>query len=267
MQLTCPIDVKDWYKPTWSRLEAFPFTRIIDTEFEKWTDATFPAIGIVLATGALTIIYLMDLDSSYRYAVYALAWSFVRPAYVMVEYSFWRLWLAQCVQQRWAATFHDSQLSRKVLNKKDPMLWFRLWTYTPIFFAACACLGCAWAFPARRATLFWIAWTQSMEPVVALGLVSFIGLKQRMQKEGYTDPLPFRWGVALLIHSTGIVPCLAIVMNDISRGGFTLTDAEFWILERLLLYYIAAAAGCVLWLTGMLVLLYHSYIRRPSSRN
>ena len=236
-------------------------------------------------------ILLSIQDSLPWSGLYILPWVLIRAAYGILEHAFWQRWLARHVQQRWAATFHDNKMARKLLSSPQPTVTFTLWTHIPMFVAACSFLCSAWLSPTQRSTHIWIAVTLSTEPAIRLGLMKFRSTRQHFKAIGYTEPLPFRPNIAISIGITLSIPLLwlgwkglttsVLVPEKLSTSNLQREaeiqrmQAEIGRLEVVVSFYgvfmflnILYWLGALAWYFGLLGFLYSSFLNYFSiSRN
>ena len=130
--------------------------------------------------------------------------------------AFWQRRLARDVQQRWAATFHDNEMARELLSSQQPTVTFTLWTYIPMFVAACIFLCSAWLSPAQRSTYTWIAVALSIEPAIRLDLMKFRSTRQHPEATGCTELLPFRPNIAASIGVILLIPPICLALKKLS---------------------------------------------------
>ncbi len=262
-------DIASWPKPQWHRLDQFPFVGIVSVHFEKWTAAYYPSFVLTSVLGFIPTAYALDIDTLATVGKYFIPgwWLLARAMYSLVERALWQRWLAQCVQQRWAATFHNNAPAKALLSAKSPTLSFALWTYAPIFFLAFGSLMYSWTYPPLRMAFFWISLTLFAEPLVCLGFTTIMDLRQRLEASDQTDPFPFRSVVALLLCTTGAVPCIALMVKDLLfTGPWEMEGLELRVFEISLLWFFTSVFGCGFWATGLLSVLYLNYNGKiPSS--
>jgi hypothetical protein len=262
-------DVANWPKPDWFRLKAFPFVGVVDTHFEKWTAAFYPSLLLASVLGSVPILIYLDIDTLFIVARYFLPgwWLAARMLYAIVERAFWERWLAHCVQQRWAATFHRNHRPKDLLTIKSPTRFFAVWTHIPIFLFGIGILACAWVYPAYRFALIWFSVTVSAEPLFCLCFTEIMELRQKLEKDSLTDPFPFRPGLATILIGAGAVPVFSLMVKDLFfTGPWAMEGIEWLVFEASLFCWLAVCLGCGLWATGLQSVLYLTYRGRVQSQ-
>jgi hypothetical protein len=203
----------------------------------------------------------MDFDCLPRYGIYWIAYIWLRIAYALIQRAFWRFWLAQWVQKRWAATFYDSEVARELLTEKSPTLSFMVWTYTPIYVGVFVILVLSWMYPAHRTTFMWISLTVSLEPLVSLGFVKMTLMMQAFEASGFTDHLPFRWDGAVVLVVPGALPCVLIMLRELITGK-GLDERELRLFGWCVVYTVIAVSVNLIWITGFPGIYYSSYVNK-----
>jgi hypothetical protein len=83
-----------------------------------------------------------------------------------IEQAFWTRWLTEFAQQRWAASFYDSDLTRRLLSSHLPPTLTTLPTHIPSFLVGLVLL-LSWAF-SRQEWMLWCGGGTILEPFVRL---------------------------------------------------------------------------------------------------
>jgi hypothetical protein len=103
--------------------------------------------------------------------IYSTFWA-LRCASLLLEMAFWTRWLTEFAEQRWAASFYDSSLSKRLLDMQNPPLLITLPTHIPFFVLGMILLGFWIKF--RAAWLLWSAGTFIVEPFLRLIIQAII---------------------------------------------------------------------------------------------
>jgi hypothetical protein len=242
-------DFKDWYKPKWFRLDVYPFTAVIFSEFEIATQATItaPVTGMALSLPLFFLFTSFSTPPPSDWLYWLLSYGLGRLSYAFIQRAFWRMWLDQWIQQRWAATFYDSKMARKLLSAPSPTFVFVMWTWTPMYCISCILLGFAWLNPSHRMNSIWFATILLFEPLIVYGFARFKIMEQRLQAEGYESPFP------LLTWNTALVVCLNVPLIFLLYAGEqeVLASRLMWVIR--ILY----ALVLVLWFIGVPRVLYY----------
>ncbi|KAL5328127.1 hypothetical protein ACEPPN_005835 [Leptodophora sp. 'Broadleaf-Isolate-01'] len=170
------LDIKSWHKPTWLRNEVFPFSILNFNYITTWMISAVIALILTWAPGYFVQMggIRETFSKFYRWNyweyslgvfIYSNFWV-LRCASLLLEIAFWTRWLTEFAEQRWAASFYDSSLSKRLLDMQNPPLLITLPTHTPFFVLGIILLGFWIKF--RTAWLLWSAGTFIVEPFLRL---------------------------------------------------------------------------------------------------